>query len=115
MDDMLWLILLLGGLISSCTQPPPIYEPRFFFFKKSLGIGDCNVCVITVLLESTPLYDASVDTAVLDPYRDDAVLQKLFKRELEVRYHAKKMGIVGAIWGAEVDKFVWECLYDGPE
>ena len=72
------------------------------------------MCGIIVLLESTPLYDASVGAAVLNPYRDDAMLESLFQRELVVRNIACSMGVVEAIWGPEVDKFVWEHLYDLP-
>ena len=56
------------------------------------------------------MYDASVDAAVLDPYRDEPVSGELFIQELKVRYKAREMGIVKAMWGVEVDKFVWEWL-----
>ena len=58
------------------------------------------------------MYDASVDIAVLDPHRDEPVSGELFLREMKVRGMAREMGLVEAIWGVEVDKFVWEWLYD---
>ena len=98
--------MLSGGLTSSCKQPSPTLFSHF-----PLAADDCNLCGI-VLLESTPLYDASVDLAVLDPHRDEPVSDELFFQEMEVREMAREMGVVKAIWGVEVDKFVWEWLYD---
>lgn len=40
---------------------------------------------IIVLLENTPSYVASVGAAVLDPYRDESIIEELFNQELEVR------------------------------
>jgi len=65
------------------------------------------------LLEGTRLYDASVDADVLDPRREEPVQAELFWREMEVRETARKIGVVKAKWGEEVDKFVWEWLYAG--
>lgn len=62
------------------------------------------------------MYDESFDLVVLDVYdRDEEVVKELYIQDLEVRYIARTKGLVKAIWGAEVDKFVWEWLYDGLE
>jgi len=67
------------------------------------------------LLKSTPLYDPSVDIAVLDPYRDEPVPNEIIHKELTTRLIAWRTGLVRAKWGEEVDKFVWEWLYDVPK
>ena len=73
------------------------------------------MCGIIVLLEGTPLYNPSVDAAILDPYRDESIVDELFDLELDARDIARRTGLIKAIWGAEVDEFVWEWLYEGPK
>lgn len=70
--------------------------------------------VSSFLVESTPWYDPRIGSAVLSPYRDGPVAKEVFLQELYVRYQLKRQDFIKLRWGAIVDEFVWEWLYEGP-
>lgn len=51
---------------------------------------------------------------MLNPQRDIPVAGEIFLQELSVRWQVKDKNFIKLRWGAIVDDFVWEWLYEGP-
>lgn len=58
------------------------------------------------------MYDPHYNLALLDPYREEKPTNDELMRECLVRRNIKQAGYIEGRWGSEVDKFVWEWLYD---
>ena len=94
----------------------PIWDSPIFSYQIQIQKILTNTFInYIVLIESTPWYDPSIDTFLLNPYRSTEVPKDMFLREMMVRFQVKRAGIIRAKWGPEVDEFVWKWLYEGPE